>query len=221
MPENASAENTRAQRKVPVGVGSVFPDFSARGIAEECLARLMEVARQPGAGWNPQPCRWIVVRSEAAKRRVEAASYIQMPLSSAPAVLICVADTLAWKSAPQRLQEMVASGTMTEEQGRETLRRVQEYYSASPENAQRTALANGWLAVQQVLLGAASCDLSAYWVTEFDPAKIKTHFHIPDHFAVVALLTVGHINEPNIPPSTEPAPRAPVYLEKFGKPFSL
>jgi nitroreductase len=217
MRESASAENSRAHKKLPLGTGPMFPRFSGQDIADDCLAWVIDVARQAGAEWNWQPWRWIVVRGEAAKNRLEAASSLEVPLSSAPVVLICLADTHAWKSAPQRLQEMVASAKITEEEGREVLRRVQEYYSSSPEVAYRTALANGLVAVQQVLLGAASCGLAAYWVTEFDEARIKAFFHVPDHFAVAALLPLGYREEGSAQFAAKPGPHALIYQEKFGK----
>lgn len=217
MRDNASTENTPAHKKAPLRVGPAFPHFSERNVTDERLACVVAAAREAASEWNVQPWRWIVVRTEAARKRLESVSRIEVPLSSAPVILICLSDTFAWKSAPQHLQEMVASEKITEEQGREILRRVQEYYSSSPEAAQRMAVANGLAAAQQALLGAASCGLSAYWVTEFDEAKIKTHFHIPDQFAVAALLPVGYREASPAPPSPQPAPNTYVYQEKFGK----
>jgi len=195
----------------------MFPRFSEQDIADDCFGRVIEVARLAPSEWNVQTWRWIVVRSDAARKYLEAATYIKVPLSSAPVILICLADTLAWKSAPQYLQQMIASRKITQEEGLEALRRVREYYSSSPEVAKRTALANAFVAVHQVLLGAAECNLSSYWVTEFDETKIKTHFHIPDHFLVAALLPIGYRDEadaaafPKVPLCTF------IYKEKFGE----
>ena len=153
----------------------------------------------------------------AARKYLEAATYIKVPLSSAPVILICLADTLAWKAAPQYLQEMIANRKITEEEGHEALRRVREYYSSSPEVPKRTALANAFVAVHQILLGAAESNLSAYWVTEFDEAKIKTHFHIPDHFLVAALLPIGHREETPATTVSKVPLREFIYNEKFGE----
>jgi nitroreductase len=217
MHDDASTESSRAQKKAPLGMGPTFPHFRKLDVTDDCLACVIDLARHAASEGNLQPWRWIVVRSEGGKKRLESASHGEVPLSDAPVILICLSDTLAWKSAPQRLQEMVAIEKITEEQAREFLRRVQEFYSASPEVAQRTAVANGLAAAQQVLLGAASCGLSAYSVTEFVEAKIKTHFHIPDQFTVAALLPVGYREESPAPPPTQSAPSTFVYQEKFGK----
>jgi len=217
MRDNASADNSRFHKKAHLGVGPMFPHFSSQGIADDCLANVIEVARLTPSEWNLQTWRWIVVRSDVAKRYLEAATSIKVPLSSAPVILICLADTLAWKAAPQHLQELIADRKITEEEGREALRQVREYYSSSPEVAKRTALANAFVAVHQVLLGAAESNLSAYWVTEFDEGKIKTHFHIPDHFLVAALLPIGY-REDAPPGAVSKLPLRPfIYKEKFGE----
>lgn len=215
--EKAISERTFVPEKSQMGIGPVFPKFNKRDIADESLSLVIDSARQTAMEWNLQPWRWIVVRAEAAKERLESASNISVPLSSAPVILVCLADTLAWKSAPQHLQELVASQKITEEQGREVLRRVQEYYSSSPDVAQRTALANSLVAVQQLLLGAASRGLTAYWVTEFDEDRIKTQFHIPDHFLVTALVPLGYCEESAQLPTAKVPPRTLIYKEKFGE----
>lgn len=222
MGEEASAENVRVSPEALAGLGPMYPRFSNQPVSNDNLEWLVDVTRMGSAEWNFQSRRWIVVRSETAKRRLEAASLLKIPLRSAPVILICLSDTLAWKSAPQRLQEMVASRKITEEEGREVLRQVQEYYSSSPEVAQRTAVANGLVGVQQALLGAAACGLSAYWITAFDEVKIKAHFHIPDQFTVAALVPIGYREDAPTPgPPLKPNAQQFVYHEKFGKVLDL
>ncbi len=220
MPDNGS-ENWRDRLALGnLRVGPIFAHFSPQDIPDASLEHVIELARLSPSEWNFQPWRWIVVRSEMGKRRLEACSYIEVPLSSAPVVLVCLADTLAWKTAPQHLQEMIANRKITEEEARGVLRKIREYYSASPEISKRAALANAFVALHQMLLAAADCNLSAYWVTELDEEKIKTHFHVPDHFLVAALLAVGY-REGSMPP---PVPKLPlnslVYKEKFGETYN-
>lgn len=217
MRDHACAGNNGTLTKASLRVGPSLTRFSAQDIPDACLEHVIEMARLAPSEWDVQPWRWIVVRSETAKKQLEAATHIKVPLSSAPAILICLADTLAWKSAPQHLQEMVANQRITEAEARDALRSLREYYSASPEVARRTALASSFVALHQMLLAAAECSLSAYWVTEFDELKIKTHFHIPDHFLVAALLPIGYREETLPPPVPKLPLRALVYNEKFGE----
>lgn len=195
-----------------------FTKFTSEDVSEQCLEHVLELGRLAPSEWNFQPWRWVIVRSGAGKRHLQASTYLNVPWTSAPVVFICLADTLAWKTAPQRLQEMVANKRMTEEEARDILGKIREHYSASPEIAKRAALANAFVAMHQILEAAADCDLSAYWVTEFDEQKIKTYFHIPDQFLVAALLAMGHREK-----TLSPVPKLPiqslVYGEKFGEAF--
>ena len=217
MREMTGADNPRSNKKALLAVGAMFPRFLQKDIPDDCLGRVIEMARLAPSEWNFQTWRWIVVRGASAKKYLEAATYLKVPLSSAPIILICLADTLAWKAAPQFLQEMVAHCRITEEEGLEALRLVREYYSSSPEIAKRTALANAFVAVHQIFLGAAEHNLSTCWVTEFDESKIKTHFHIPDHFLVAALLPIGYREETVPPADSKHSPRTVIYKEKFGE----
>ncbi len=221
MRESAVAENHRSAQTVPVSAGAAFPRFSEREITEECLARVMAAARLAPCDGNLQPWRWIVVREPSAKKYLEAAVSMQSPLSSAPVILICLADTLAWKSAPQHLQEMIASRRISIEEGREALRRVREFYASSPDAARRAALANAFAGAHQLLLGAAEFHLAAYWVTEFDESKVKTYFHVPDHFLVATILPIGYPEPLQAPAVSKTLPCTTIYKEKFGEVLGL
>jgi nitroreductase len=215
---NGKSENPQPLA-VSLRAGEDFSAFKPQGIPDISLEHMIELARLTPSEWNLQPWRWIIVRSESGKQRLESSVYIHVRLSSAPAVFICLSDTQAWKSAPQYLQEMVANKKMTEEEARETLRRIREYYSVSPEIAKRAALANAFVALHQLLLAAAESDLSAYWVTEFNERKVKTDFHIPDQFVVAALLALGYQNGALPSPTPKLPLQALVYEEKFGEAF--
>ncbi|HTS68316.1 MAG TPA: nitroreductase family protein [Terriglobia bacterium] len=219
MREDSKADDRRPHPKAQLVVGPMFPRFGEQEVSDDYVRLVIEASGHGSSEGYLQAWRWIVVRSHVGRKYLEASTSIKVPLSSAPVILICLADTLAWKSTPQRLQEMVASRKITEEEGQEALRRVREYYSSSPEVARRTALANAFVAVHQTLLGAAECGLSAYWVTEFDEARVKTHFHIPDHFLVAALLPMGHTEAAPDPPLPDLPVHSFVYREKFGEAF--
>ena len=159
-----------------------------------------------------------MVRSQAGKQVVESATCVEAPLVTAPVVLICLADTGAWKTAPQQIQEMVAKKKLSPASAQEILRKIREQYASSPELTQRAALAHAFVALHQILIAAADCDLSAYWVSAFDEEKIKAHFHIPDQFLVAALIGIGYAEKPLPPPPALPL-QSLVYQEKFGEAY--
>jgi len=197
-----------------------FGRFNAQPIPADCLNRILEIAQLSPTEWYFQPWRWIVVRSEAGKRQIETSTQVEAPLVSAPVVLICLADTNAWKTAPQQLQEMVIKKKISGEKAQEVLRKIREHYTTSPELAQRAALAHAFVALHQILMAAAECNLSAYWVSVFDEQKIKTHFHIPDQFLVAALLAIGYGETP-LPLAPSLPLQSLVYQEKFGEAYSI
>jgi nitroreductase len=195
-----------------------YPRIDSKNVPSQCVKHLFELARLSPTEWYFQPWRWIVVQSEAGKRLIASSEYLDAPLASAPIVLICLADTAAWKTAPQRLLDLVAEKKISEDDARGILRRIREYYSASPLRVQRAALAHAFVALHQILLAAAECHLSAYWVSAFDEQKIKTHFHVPDRYLVAALLAIGD-GEASLPPAHELPLESLVYSEKFGESY--
>jgi nitroreductase len=191
-------------------------EVSADARPETFLARALELIRLAPSDSYFQPWRWIVVRSEHGKQQLEAATYSETSLFLSPIVLVCLADTAAWKTTPQQLQEMVAAKVISAEDARNLLNQIRRYYSASPQLAERAALANAFLAVHQILVAATCCDVPTQWVTVFDEKKIQTCLHIPDHFLVAALLAIGDAGKASSPALRLPA-QPFVYQEKFGQ----
>jgi nitroreductase len=215
--DHTKPDSSGCLRQAQPRLGPIFPRFIEKEVADDCLNHLVDVPSPAASEWNLQTWRWIVVRDAAARKYLEAATYIKAPLSSAPVILICLADTLAWKAAPQFVKKMIDERKISEQEGREALQRVRAYYSSSPEVTKRTVLAKAFVAVHQVLLGAAEGHLSAYCVTEFDEARIKNQFHIPDNFLVAALLPVGYSAQAP-PPIVSRFPLGTfIYKEKFGE----
>lgn len=215
MVEPTPALVSKSTREKVLAVGPSFTPFINRQVPEECLRRVFESARLAPSEWNFQPWRWIVVSNATGKALLQDSTYIQAPLASAPVLVVCISDTLAWKAAPQHLREMVVRQKISEEDAREVLRKIREYYSLSPVMAQRAALASAFMALHQIVRASAECDLAADWVSEVDEERIKQHFNIPDQFLVAAVVAIGY--RENCQP---PIPKLPlqslVYQEKFG-----
>ena len=207
--------NPQKEKHIPSDDGPPFPRFRETAIPVNLVAELLDSPRDTMA-WYPPSLRWIVVRSEAGKQHLESATSLGVHLSSAPVVLICLADTAAWKSAPTHLRQLIADRKITDEKGREVLSRLRAYYSASPDTARRTALANAFIAAHQVLAGAARAGVTGCLVTAFDEVQIKTHFHVPDQFQVAALVPLGY-GEGAPTAGSWQVSRATIYEEKFGE----
>jgi nitroreductase len=215
------SDNGQCGAKAPEGDSLLagrgnFARFDSQPVPEECLRQILALASLSPTECYFRPWRWIVVRSQVGKQVVEAATMTATPLGTAPVVLICLADTTAWKTAPQQIQEMVAKKKLSPQRAQEVLRGIREQYASSPELAQRATLAHAFAALHQILIAVADCELSACWVSAFDEPKIKAHFHIPGQFLVAALLGIGHAERPLSPPPELPL-QSLVYQEKFGQ----
>jgi nitroreductase len=215
MVEPIHVSDPNSPRGEVLAVGPSFTPFSDRQIPEDCLKRVFESARLAPSEWNFQPWRWIVVSGATGKALLQESTYIQAPLATAPVLVVCISDTLAWKSAPQHLREMVVRQKISEEDAREVLRKIREYYSLSPVMAQRAALASAFMALHQIVRAAADCELAADWVSEVDEERIKKHFNVPDNFLVSAVVALGY--RENSQASIPKLPlRSLVYQDKFG-----
>ena len=190
----------------------------ADGVSDTTVQHLFQVAELSPTEWSFEPWRWIVVRSEAGKKLIQSTTVLDVQLALAPVVLICLADTAAWKKAPQRLLDLVAEKKMSEDALQDILGRIREYYAASPQRAHRAALAHAYVALHKIVQAAAECHLSAHWVNAFDEQKIKRHFHVPDRYLVAALLGIGEGDASSAPGHEFPL-ESLVYSEKFGEPY--
>jgi nitroreductase len=123
--------------------------------------------------------------------------------------LIALGDPAAWKRAPERLAEMVRSGTLKEGEEAGHLERIRRLWSARGA-AQILAVARTHAALQQLSLAAAAFNLGTAWVVEYDAAKLMETLHIPKNLVIVAVLGLGYCEER----------RSLVFAEAYGLPWS-
>ena len=69
--------------------------YTDQPVGEERVAQLLESARLAPSGSNTQPWHFIVVRSEAKKRKLAEISHKQDWMATAPVHIVCVADIRA------------------------------------------------------------------------------------------------------------------------------
>ena len=189
MRENDSAGPQHSYKKSPWGVGPMFPRFTEKNIGDDRLGQIIDSARLAPSEWNLQSKRWIVVRADAAKEQLETATYLRVPLSCGARHRHLFSRHPALGNLPRSTFKQWLPA------GKSARRRVASRYGGcaitiplSAEVAWRTALADAFLSVGQFIRGAADYGVSAYCIAEFDEAQIKTHFHVPNHFLVAALL---------------------------------
>ncbi len=194
--------------------------FKPDPIPEEKIRLLLESARLAPSGTNTQPWRFIVVKDDNTKKKLQEAAHNQRHVRRAPVVIACCADLSAFKEFSKRVDELINSGALPErtrdvfipylKKGMGTVKK-QDLITA--------ATANVSIAVEHMVLQAVELGLGTCWVRWYDDNKVKEILGIPDFVEVIALLPVGV-------PDEEPGQRPRlsidkiVYSEKYGEKYT-
>ncbi len=191
--------------------------FKPDTIPEEKIRQLLESARLAPSGTNTQPWRFIVVKDDYTKKKLQEAAHNQRHIRRAPVIIVCCADLNAFREFPERVEELIESGALTE--------RTRDVFvpylkkgmaSVKKEELIIAAAANVSIAIEHIVLQAVEIGLGTCWVRWYDDNKIKEILGIPDFVEVMALLPVGIPDE-----NPEPRPRLSInkiaYREKYGE----
>jgi nitroreductase len=194
--------------------------FKPDPIPEEKIKLLLESARLAPSGTNTQPWRFIVVRDDDTKTRLQRAAHNQRHVKRAPVIIVCCADLKAFKEFPVRVDELIESGALPERTREVFIPYLKKGMSTVTKDALMVAAAaNVAIAVEHIVLQAVEIGLGTCWVRWYEDNQVKEILGIPDHIEVMALLPVGI-------PDEEPAPRPRlgldtiVYSEKFGEKYT-
>src|SRR5215467_15631514 len=90
------------------------PSFDGSPLPDEDLKKILEAGLQAPSGYNMQPWRFIVVRSEEQKRRLRAASYNQAKVEEASAVIVACGDADGWRKDVDLMLQLGREGGMPE-----------------------------------------------------------------------------------------------------------
>ncbi len=183
--------------------------FKPDPIPEEKIRLLLESARLAPSGTNTQPWRFIIVKDNGTKKKLQEAAHNQRHVKSAPVIIVCCADLKAFKEFPERVDELIESGVLPER----TREVFIPYLSKGMDTVTKDALmvaaaANVAIAVEHIVLQAVEIGLGTCWVRWYEDDKVKEILDIPEYVEVMALLPVGV-------PDEEPAPRPRLGLDKI------
>ena len=183
--------------------------FKPDPIPEGKIRLLLESARLAPSGTNTQPWRFIVVKDNDTKKRLQEAAHNQRHVKSAPVIIVCCADLKAFKEFSERVDELIESGALPER----TRKVFIPYLSKGMDTVTKDALmvaaaANVAIAVEHIVLQAVEIGLGTCWVRWYEDDKVKEILGIPEHVEVMALLPVGV-------PDEEPSQRPRLSLDKI------
>ena len=178
-------------------------------IPEEKIRLLLESARLAPSGTNTQPWRFIVIKDNDTKKKLQEAAHNQRHVKSAPVIIVCCADLKAFKEFSERVDELIESGALPERTREVFIPYLKKGMDTVTKDALMiAAAANVAIAVEHIVLQAVEIGLGTCWVRWYEDDKVKEILDIPEYVEVMALLPVGV-------PDEEPAPRPRLGLDKI------
>jgi len=178
--------------------------FKSDPIPESLITQLIESARLAPSGSNIQPTRFVVIKSNEARRQLGQATPLPF-VSQAPVVIACCVSTESFGGLGTRMRELMEAGAFTDT----PLEKMDtESYAKRNPMDQATAEAylrlNAAIAIDHITLRAIDIGLGTCWVMMFDQEKVKQILGLGENYNVVALLPVGYPDQnPNSRPRIE------------------
>ena len=192
----------------------------SRPLSEPLLKQILHLATLAPSGSNLQPWRFLVVRTEANRRKLKGCAFNQPKVGEAPVILIVLGYHHPERSHLDRIVEkMQTLGAITSEGAAEARARAKaamERLSDRPLWATRsTMIAAGVLMLAAESLGVASAPMEG-----FDPARVKEAFGIPDDHTICCLIALGYAEKPKPFPGRLALSEV-CFEEHFGQPWTL
>ncbi|MDQ2854990.1 MAG: nitroreductase family protein [Acidobacteriota bacterium] len=192
--------------------------FSPEPISDDYLNAILSLATQAPSGYNLQPWRFIVVRKEENRRRLQAVAFNQPKITEAPVVIICLGMKEKWKS---RADEVFKEGAKRGAGQTDDWQQARDGALSFITNAQQMSVwvtRHTMIAVTSLMLVAEAYGFDTAPMEGFDPAGVKAEFGIPDEAEVVALIALGHGASEKAYPGRF-ALNQIVYEETYGEPW--
>ncbi len=190
--------------------------FEPDAVPQEYLDVMLRLAAQAPSGYNLQPWRFIVVRDEANRKRLQTAAYGQPKVAEAPVVVIAIGMKEEWK---KRADEVFQEGPKRGFGKPENTQKYQEgalgFLATLPMNVWVNR--HTMIAFTTLMLAAEAYGFDTAPMEGFDAAAVKKEFAIPDEAEVVALLAIGKAKPPDKPYGGRFELSRFVYAEKYGE----
>ena len=166
--------------------------YKSDPVPDNMLQELLEAARLAPSGTNQQPWRFIVIKNQDVKERIQASAFNQKFLSQAPILLVCCADLTTYAhNTRKRMQELIDAGVF----GVEAFDSYPDIDKPKDAMALKAfiphAMLNVAIAIEHIVLRAVSLGLGTCWVQLFKAKQIAQILELPENLIITALIPVG------------------------------
>ena len=191
-------------------------NFLPDEVPEEILNAILQLGAQAPSGYNLQPWRFIVVRGEENRARLQTVAYNQPKVGQAPVVIIALGMKEEWKeTADEVFREGAARGAGTPDTVDQYKKSAIEFVSSMSQDMWVNR--HTMIAFTTMMYAAEAYGFDTAPMEGFDAAGVKLEFNIPDEAEVVALLAIGRAQEPDkVYPGRFPLERI-FFSERYGE----
>lgn len=197
------------------------PSFDGSPLPEEDLKRILEAGLHAPSGYNMQPWRFVVVRSEDQKRRLRGASFNQAKVEEASVVIVACGDADGWRNGD--LEEMLRlgrEGGMPENFAEQAKFNIPNYLSNHPDFPlwlnRHVMIAFTTMMLMAEVLGYDTAPMEG-----FEEDRVSEVLKLPLSYHVVALLAIGRLKGPDKFYGGRFNMARTVFAEEYGKPLKL
>jgi nitroreductase len=197
------------------------PSFDGSRMPEEALRKILEAGLQAPSGYNMQPWRFVVVRTEEQKKRLRSASFNQAKVEEASAVIVACGDADAWRNGD--LEEMLRlgrEGGMPENYAEQAKINIPNYFSNHP-NFPMWLNRHVMIAFTTMMLMAEVLGYDTAPMEGFEQEKVREVLKLPLSYHIVALLALGHLKGADKFHGGRFSMARTVFAEEFGKPLKI
>jgi nitroreductase len=170
--------------------------FKPDPVPEEYLEAILRFAAQAPSGFDLQPWRFLVVREEGNRKRLQKAAMNQEKVGEAPVVVIFFAIRGDWKKTIDGIfQEGVRRGSGKADQVEQLKNTVNSFLANFP--AAVWLNRHTMIAFTTMMLMAEVYGLDTAPMEGFDPEAVRREFGLPVEAEVISLLAIGYAQEPD------------------------
>jgi nitroreductase len=191
--------------------------FTDEEVPEEYLNAILKFGAQAPSGYNLQPWRFIVVRGEENRKRLQRVAFNQPKVAEAPVVLICFGMKEEWK---ERASEVFKEGAERGAGNIETWEQAKDGAVRALAGMQKMDVwvnRHVMIAFTTLMLVAEAYGFDTAPMEGFDGAGVKSEFGLPDETEVCALLAIGRAASPEKAYPGRFELERIVYSERYGE----
>ncbi|MEO0967144.1 MAG: nitroreductase family protein [Cyanobacteria bacterium J06639_18] len=174
--------------------------FRNEPIPPEILQEILRAGLRSPSGFNLQPWRFIIIKEQENKEKLQACTFNQKQVAQAPVVLICCGDRQVYQ--PEYVESVIElgkeTGAVNETYAEHMRTSIPKVFAHKPcfESVEAWTNRQTMLAVAQMMIVAKSLGVDSCPMEGFVASKVKEAFQIPAEVDVCCLLPLGYAAEP-------------------------